>query len=72
MSMINHLHDISQTAKRSSFDRQSTNERPCANGHGSGSRNPAYVVPFTFAILAAVFAAIIALRAAVWLPTFHH
>ena len=72
MSMIDHPHAIPQTAKRSSFDRRSTNERPYASGHGSASRHRAYVVLFTFAILAAVFAAIIALRAAVWLPAFHH
>ena len=72
MSMINHLHAIPQTAKRSSFDRRSTNERPHASGHGSASRHRAYVVLFTFVILAAFFAAIIALRAAVWLPAFHH
>jgi hypothetical protein len=72
MSMINHLHAIPQTAKRPSFNRRSTNERPYASGHGSASRHRAYVVLFTFAILAAFFAAIIALRAAVWLPAFHH
>jgi len=72
MSTINHPHAISQTAKRSSFDRRSTDKRPYASGHGSASRHRAFVVLFTFAILAVVFAAIIALRAAVWLPVFHH
>ena len=63
---------VTQTAKRSSFDRRSTNERPYASGHGSASRHRAYVVLLTFALLAAVFAAIIALRVAVWLPAFNH
>ena len=60
--MIDYPHAIPQTAKRSSFDRRSTNERPYASGHGSASRHRAYVLLFTFAILAVVFAAIIALR----------
>ena len=72
MPMINHPHTVPQTAKRSSFDRRPTNERPYASGHGSTSRHRAYVPLFTFAILAAVFAAIIALRVAVWLPAFHY
>jgi len=72
MSMIDHPHAIPQTAKRSSFNRRSTNDRPYASGHGSASRYHAYVVLLTFALLAAVFAAIIALRVAVWLPAFHH
>ena len=72
MSMIDHPHAIPQTAKRSSFNRRSTNDRPYASGHGSASRHRAYVVLLTFALLAAVFAAIIALRVAVWLPAFHH
>lgn len=63
---------VTQTARRSSFDRRSTNERPYASGHGSASRHRAYVVLLTFALLAAVFAAIIALRVAVWLPAFYH
>ena len=63
---------VTQTAKWSSFDQRSTNERPYASGHGSASRHCAYVVLLTFALLASVFAAIIALRAAVWLPVFYH
>ena len=63
---------VTQTAKRSSFDRRSTNERPYASGHGTASRLRAYVVLLTFALLAAVFVAIIALRLAVWLPAFYH
>jgi hypothetical protein len=71
MPMIDHPHAIPQTAKRSSFVRRSTNERPYASGHGSASHHRAYVL-LTFALLASVFAAIIALRAAIWLPAFYH
>ena len=55
-----------------SFDQRSTGERPHASGHGSASGYRAYVVLLTFALLAVFFAAIIALRVAVWLPAFHH
>ena len=53
-----------------SFDRRPANERSHASGHGSTSRHRAYGLLFTFAILAAVFAAIIALRVAAFLPNF--
>ena len=37
--MIDYPPAIPQTAKRSSFDRRSTNEMPYASGHGSASRH---------------------------------
>jgi hypothetical protein len=70
MSMIDHPHAIPQTAKRSSFDRRSTGERPYANGHSSASCHRAYVVVFVFGIFAALFAATLALRTAISLPLF--
>ena len=71
MPMIDHPHAIPQIAKRSSFDLRTTSERPYASGHGSASRHRTSVQLFTFAILAVLFAATIALRTAVWLPAFH-
>jgi len=66
---IRHPHAISQTAKRSSFDRRSTNERPYASGHGRSSRQRAYVVVFVFAIFAAGLAVKFAMGAAI---AFNH
>ncbi|MGB9043918.1 MAG: hypothetical protein WCC81_15765 [Pseudolabrys sp.] len=72
MSMIKHPHAFPQLAKRQSFDRSSTVKTVRPIGQGIASRNRAYVVLLTFALFAAVFAAIIALRVAVWLPAFQH
>ena len=70
MSMIDHPHAIPQTAKRSSFDRRSTSEKPYASGHGRASRrHRAYVVVFVFAIFAAGLAAKFAMGAAI---AFNH
>jgi len=43
-----------------------------ANGQGVESRKRAQTVLVTFALFAAVFVAIIALRVVVWLPAFRH
>ena len=66
MSMTNLPRAFPQLARR----RTSTvkTERPI--GQGIESRNCAQIVLLTFALLAAVFAVIIALRIAVWLPVF--
>ena len=70
MSTINHPHAISQTATRSSLDRRSTSERPCASGHSRASRrHRAYVAVFVFAIFAAGLAAKFAMSAAI---AFNH
>ena len=71
MSMIKHPHAFPQLAKRQSFDRSSTVKtvRPIGQDR---EPQPRYVVLLTFALFAAVFAAIIALRVAVWLPAFQH
>jgi hypothetical protein len=72
MSMIKHSHAFPQLTKRQSFDRSPTVKTVRPIGQGIASRNRAYIVLLTFALLAAVFAAIIALRVAIWLPAFHH
>jgi hypothetical protein len=70
MSMIDHPHAIPQTAKRTSFDRRSTSEKPYASGHGRANRrHRAYVVVFVFAIFAAGLAAKFAMSAAI---AFNH
>jgi hypothetical protein len=70
MSMINRPHIVSQTAKRSSFDRRSTSEKPYASGHGRVSRrHRAHVLVFVFAIFAAGLAAKFAMGAAI---AFNH
>jgi hypothetical protein len=66
MSTINHPRAISQTAKRSSFDRRSTSEKPYASAR---RRHRAYVVVFVFAIFAAGLAAKFAMGAAI---AFNH
>jgi hypothetical protein len=45
---------------------------PKTAGYRGARRRRAQVVLFTFGVFAAVFAAIIILRAVVWLPAFHH
>ena len=69
MSITNHPHAISQTAKRSSFGRQSSGERPHASGHGRASRHRAFVLLFVFAIFAADLAIKFAMGAAI---AFNH
>jgi hypothetical protein len=69
MPMINHPHTVPQTAKRSSFDRQSSGERPHASVHGRASRHRAIVLLFVFAIFAAGLAIKFAMGAAI---TFNH
>jgi hypothetical protein len=68
MSTINHPHAGAQTAKRSSLDRRSISEKPCASGRAS-RRHRAYVVVFVFAIFATGLAAKLAMSAAI---AFNH
>ena len=72
MSMTNLPSAFPQLAKRRSSDWSSTVETVHLIGQGIASRNRAQIVLLTFALLAAVFAAIITLRVAVWLPAFRH
>jgi hypothetical protein len=69
MSTINHPHAVPQSAKRSSFDRPSTSEKPYASGHGRASRHRAFVLLFVFAIFAAGLAIKFAMGAAI---AFNH
>ena len=72
MSIVNHPQHFQRSAKTQSFNRSSAARvvRPFDQGISICKR--ACVVLLTFALLATVFAGVIALRVAVWLPAFHH
>ncbi len=71
MSIVNHTHSF-QPAKGRSSNKSSAAKMVRSNDQKLANFKRAYMVLLTFALLAVVFAGIIALRALVWLHAFHH
>lgn len=72
MSIVNHSQDFRRPAQR-----RSSNQSPATNGarpigQAIASVKRAYVVLLSLTLLAAVFAGVVALRAAILLHAFHY
>ena len=70
MSIVNHSRDFRRPAQTRSFNRSSADI--VAHNQAIASVKRAYVVVLTFALLAVVFAGVVALRAAILLHAFHY
>jgi len=72
MSIINHFHDFRRPAQRRSFNRSSAARVIRPLGQAIASAKRAYVVLLSLTLLAAVFAGVVALRAAILLHAFRY
>ncbi len=72
MSIVNHPQHFQRFAKTQSSNRSSAAWVGRPNDQKIATFKRASMVLLTFALLAVVFAGIIALRAAVWLHAFHY
>ncbi len=72
MSIVNHPQHFQRFAKTQSLNRSSAASVVRPNDQKIASVKRASMVLLTFALLAVVFAGVVALRAAIWLHAFHY